>query len=55
MVGVLMANELRDDGSGVVCSAFDNGFSRCDMYVDDGARLVLITEDGTRFPVREVR
>ena len=48
--------ELRDDGAdGVVCSAFDNGFSRCDMYVDDRARLVLITEDGTRFPVREVR
>lgn len=48
--------ELRDAGAGgVVCSFFDNGFERCDMYVDDGDRLVLITEDGVRFPVREVR
>lgn len=48
--------ELQDSGAGgVVCSSFDNGFSRCDMYVDDGTRLVLLTEDGTRFPVREVR
>jgi len=47
---------LQDDGAGgVFCSSFDNGFSRCDMYVDDGTRLVLLTEDGTRFPVKEVR
>lgn len=37
---------------GVVCSAFNHGFSRCDMYVHDGTRLVLITADGARFPVR---
>ncbi len=47
--------ELRPDQAGVVCSAFAAGFSRCDMYVQAGGRLVLITQDGTRFPVREVR
>ena len=40
-----------NDQSGV-CVTFDNGFSRCDMYVRSGERLVLIIEDGTRFPVR---
>ncbi len=45
--------ELRDSGNdGVICTSFAAGFSRCDMYVHDGTRLVLITEDGTRFPVR---
>lgn len=37
---------------GEVCVTFDNGFSRCDVYVRDGERLVLIIADGTRFPVR---
>ncbi|MEO1680076.1 MAG: hypothetical protein AAFU80_18170 [Pseudomonadota bacterium] len=37
-----------------VCIAFDNGFSRCDTIVRAGERLVLITEDGLRFPVRVV-
>ena len=47
---------LKDDGQdGVVCSDFDNGFSRCDKYVHDGTRLVLLTEDGNRFPVKEAR
>lgn len=46
---------LDDATDGVVCSSFENGFSRCDMYVHDGTRLVLITEAGDRFPVREVR
>ena len=47
---------LQDDGqNGVVCSEFDNGFSRCDKYVHDGTRLVLLTEDGDRFPVKETR
>ncbi len=45
--------ELQDAGAGgVICTSFAAGFSRCDMYVHDGTRLVLITEDGTRFPVR---
>ena len=35
-----------------VCIAYDNGFSRCDMYVRNGSKLVLLTEDGLRFPIR---
>lgn len=35
-----------------VCVAFENGFDRCDTYVRAAGRLVLIIEDGTRFPVR---
>jgi hypothetical protein len=38
-----------------VCVTFDNGFSRCDVIVRAAGRLVLITEEGLRFPVREVR
>ncbi len=38
-----------------VCVTFNNGFSRCDVIVRSGDRLVLITEDGLRFPVRSVR
>ncbi len=45
--------ELRDGGAGgVVCTSFAQGFSRCDMYVRNADRLVLITQDGDRFPVR---
>lgn len=35
-----------------VCVTFENGSSRCDMFVMDADRAVLITDDGTRFPVR---
>ena len=35
-----------------VCVAFDNGSSRCDLFVRNGERIVLINADGTRFPVR---
>lgn len=38
--------------AGVVCTYFRHGFSRCDRYVLSSGRLLLITEDGTRFPVR---
>lgn len=38
---------------GAVCVAFDNGWSRCDIYVMNGARLYLMTEEGDRFPVRD--
>ncbi|MEP2782905.1 MAG: hypothetical protein ABJO67_00240 [Pseudoruegeria sp.] len=37
-----------------VCVEFDNGFSRCDVYVEDGNRLILITDKGDRFPVKSV-
>ena len=39
------------DGSRV-CVAFDNGSHRCDRIVRDGERVVLITNDGLRFPIR---
>lgn len=35
-----------------VCVDFDNGSRRCDIFVRDGERVVLVTEDGLRFPVR---
>lgn len=41
-------------GDSLVCVAFDNGSSRCDLYVSDGARMVLVTADGTRFPIRNM-
>ena len=41
---------IREDST--VCVDFDNGFSRCDLFVRDGQRLVLITEKGERFPIR---
>ena len=37
---------------GVICTEFRHGFARCDRYVRSGGRLVLITEDNLRFPVR---
>lgn len=43
--------EVQEDGS--VCVEFVNGFSRCDLFVlDQQDRLVVITEQGDRFPVR---
>ena len=41
---------IAEDGS--VCIAYRNGFSRCDLYVRSGERLVLIDEKGDRYPVR---
>ncbi len=35
-----------------VCVDFDNGSRRCDRLVRDQDRIVLITTDGVRFPVR---
>ncbi len=42
------------DNESRVCVVFDNGSSRCDFIVSDGDRTVLITEDGDRFPVRNL-
>lgn len=42
-----------EDGSRV-CVDFDNGSERCDRFVKDGDRLVLVIENGTRFPVRNL-
>ena len=37
---------------GTVCIQYRNGFSRCDRYVQAGERIVLLTENGLRFPIR---
>ncbi len=37
---------------GTVCIRFRNGFDRCDRYVENGTRLVLLTEEGERYPIR---
>ncbi|MCK0143340.1 hypothetical protein [Aliiroseovarius sp. F20344] len=42
--------ELQDDST--VCVTFVTGVSRCDMIVEASNRLVVITEDGLRFPIR---
>ncbi|MGR3639829.1 hypothetical protein [Alterinioella nitratireducens] len=44
--------KVNDDST--VCIDFANGFSRCDLYVLNGERLVMATEDGVRFPIRDV-
>lgn len=37
---------------GVVCVEFITGHARCDLLVQNGARLVLIDAKGDRYPVR---
>ncbi|MEM8980407.1 MAG: hypothetical protein AAGD04_13045 [Pseudomonadota bacterium] len=44
--------ELRDQG--VVCTFFRHGFERCDLYVENAGRVVLINAAGDRFPVRDL-
>jgi hypothetical protein len=44
--------EIAGDGS--VCVAFDNGWARCDYYVAQGDRLVLINEQGGRYPINQL-
>ena len=40
--------------AGQICIRFRNGFGRCDTYVRNAGRLILLTEKGQRFPVREI-
>lgn len=42
-------------GDSTVCIDSVNGFSRCDAYVENGGQLILITREGDRFPVRDMR
>ena len=42
--------EVGEDGK--VCIAFANGFARCDRFVQNRGRLVMLTEKGERFPIR---
>lgn len=37
---------------GLICISYRNGMRRCDMYVLAEDRLVVLTEDGGRYPVR---
>jgi hypothetical protein len=37
---------------GTVCVYYRNGFDRCDRFVENGDRIVLLTEKGLRFPIR---
>lgn len=43
---------FRVEGDGQICIDYRNGFSRCDMYVRNGGRLILLTEDGERYPIK---
>lgn len=40
--------------AGMICVDFDNGWSRCDTFVSNNGRLVLLTEKGERYPIKEV-
>ncbi|MGP6087743.1 hypothetical protein [Antarctobacter jejuensis] len=42
----------RVTGAGEVCVDYVNGFSRCDLYVMNGGRLLLLDDKGARYPVR---
>ncbi|MGJ8615246.1 MAG: hypothetical protein ACSHWS_00310 [Sulfitobacter sp.] len=42
--------DIKPDGE--VCVTFTNGRQRCDIFVHSHGRLVLLTEDGGRYPVR---
>ncbi len=42
--------QVREDG--VVCVEFITGHARCDQYVQNGARLILLDQKGDRYPVR---
>lgn len=46
-------HDIRDNG--VVCITYDSGAERCDMFVMSNDRLVLLTDDGQRYPLREIR
>ena len=39
---------VEQDGS--ICVDFANGTKRCDLYVRHGERLVMLSENGRRFP-----
>ena len=52
--GPVWAGAYRMAAESRVCVDFDNGSARCDVFVMDGTRAVLITTDGLRFPVRNI-
>lgn len=44
--------QYRVEGDGIICIDFENGWSRCDKYVRSDQRLILLTADGERYPIR---
>ena len=38
----------------MVCIIYDTGAQRCDRFVQSAGRLVLLTDNGQRFPVRTI-
>ena len=44
--------EWRAEADSVVCVTFVTGMTRCDRIVRNGDRLVVLTEEGERFPVK---
>ena len=52
--GPIWAGAYRLEEDSAVCVDFDHGSARCDLIVKDGVRVVLITADGLRFPVRNI-
>ena len=53
--GASAVGRYRIEDDGTVCIRYPNGFGRCDRYVENGSRIVLLTEKGLRFPVRPGR
>ncbi|MDA5094346.1 hypothetical protein O2N63_09635 [Aliiroseovarius sp. KMU-50] len=37
-----------------ICVTYVTGQTRCDLYVQSGDRLTVITEEGLRFPIKEI-
>lgn len=37
-----------------ICVTYVTGTTRCDLYVMAGDRLTVITEEGLRFPIKEI-
>jgi len=52
--GPIWTGAYRMGEQSAVCVEFDNGSERCDVFVKDGTRVVLITADGLRFPIRNI-
>lgn len=44
--------EIRNDST--ACVTFVTGTTRCDLYVINNDRLIVITDSGDRFPIRSI-
>lgn len=45
----------RISDNATVCITYASGSERCDRFVQSGDRLVLLTDDGQRYPIRDIR